>query len=104
MLEGLPTMLWHAYYAQNYAGIIDAGLSVASRVTVCLSPKYCILTCTDIELVHVLKAHALIKINNQHIDTHLIGIPWNARNHFLQPYTALDTLLSSIINSRCYIL
>ena len=32
MLEGLPIMLalcfmlWHAYYAQNYAGIIDAGL------------------------------------------------------------------------------
>ena len=33
MLEGLPIMLalcfmlWHAYYAKNYAGIIDAGLS-----------------------------------------------------------------------------
>ena len=33
MLEGLPIMLalcfmlWHAYYAQNYAGIIDAGLA-----------------------------------------------------------------------------
>ena len=32
MLEGLPIMLalcfmlWYAYYAQNYAGIIDAGL------------------------------------------------------------------------------
>ena len=32
MLEDLPIMLalcfmlWHAYYAQNYAGIIDAGL------------------------------------------------------------------------------
>ena len=32
MLESLPIMLalcfmlWHAYYAQNYAGIIDAGL------------------------------------------------------------------------------
>ena len=32
MLEGLLIMLalcfmlWHAYYAQNYAGIIDAGL------------------------------------------------------------------------------
>ena len=32
MLEGLPIMLalclmlWHAYYAQNYAGIIDVGL------------------------------------------------------------------------------
>ena len=32
MLEGLPIMLalsfmlWHAYYAQNYVGIIDAGL------------------------------------------------------------------------------
>ena len=31
MLEGLPIMpalclmLWHAYYAQNYVGIIDAG-------------------------------------------------------------------------------
>ena len=36
MLEGLPIMLalcfmlWHAYYAQNYAGIIDAGLTYAS--------------------------------------------------------------------------
>ena len=35
MLEGLPIMLalcfmlWHAYYAQNYAGIIDAGLAIA---------------------------------------------------------------------------
>ena len=35
MLEGLPVMLalcfmlWHAYYAKNYAGIIDAGLLVA---------------------------------------------------------------------------
>ena len=35
MLEGLPIMLalcfmlWHAYYAQNYAGIIDAGLPSA---------------------------------------------------------------------------
>ena len=35
MLEGLPIMLalcfmlWHAYYAQNYAGIIDAGLFAA---------------------------------------------------------------------------
>ena len=34
MLEGLPIMLalcfmlWHAYYAQSYAGIIDAGLLV----------------------------------------------------------------------------
>ena len=34
MLEGLPIMLalcfrlWHAYYAQNYASIIDAGLSL----------------------------------------------------------------------------
>ena len=34
MLEGLPIMLalcfmlWHAYYAQNYAGIIDAGLTL----------------------------------------------------------------------------
>ena len=33
MLEGLPIMLalcfmlWHAYYAQNYAGIIDAALA-----------------------------------------------------------------------------
>ena len=32
MLEGLPIMLalcfmlWHAYYAQNYASIIDTGL------------------------------------------------------------------------------
>ena len=32
MLEGLPIMLalcfmlWYAYYAQNYAGIINAGL------------------------------------------------------------------------------
>ena len=32
--EGLPIMLalcfmlWHAYYAQNYAGIIDAGLQL----------------------------------------------------------------------------
>ena len=34
MLEGLPIMLalcfmlWHAYYAPNYAGIIDAGLAI----------------------------------------------------------------------------
>ena len=38
MLEGLPIMLalcfmlWHAYYAQNYAGIIDAGLHVTTRL------------------------------------------------------------------------
>ena len=37
MLEGLPIMLalcfmlWHAYYAQNYAGIIDTGLVMAYR-------------------------------------------------------------------------
>ena len=31
MLE-LCFMLWHAYYAQNYAGIIDAGLIVTSTV------------------------------------------------------------------------
>ena len=36
MLEGLPIMLalcfmlWHAYYAQNYASIIDAGLVLRS--------------------------------------------------------------------------
>ena len=30
-----------------------------------------------------------------------MGIPWNSRNHFLQPYTALDTLPLHIINS-CY--
>ena len=35
MLEGLPIMLalcfmlWHAYYAQKYAGIIGAGLSIS---------------------------------------------------------------------------
>ena len=35
MLEGLPIMLalcfmlWHAYYALNYASIIDAGLFLA---------------------------------------------------------------------------
>ena len=40
MLEGLPIMLalcfmlWHAYYAQNYAGIIDAGL--ASICCICI--------------------------------------------------------------------
>ena len=34
MLEGLPIMLalcfmlWHAYYAKKYAGIIDAGLDL----------------------------------------------------------------------------
>ena len=39
MLEGLPIMLalcfmlWHAYYAQNYAGIIDAGLACAVHVS-----------------------------------------------------------------------
>ena len=38
MLEGLPIMLalcfmlWHAYYAQNYAGIIDAGLPPIPRL------------------------------------------------------------------------
>ena len=25
-------MLWHAYYAQNYAGIIDAGLVLVYKV------------------------------------------------------------------------
>ena len=39
MLEGLPIMLalcfmlWPTYYAQNYAGIIDAGLLPSSAVT-----------------------------------------------------------------------
>ena len=34
MLEGLPIMLalcfmlWHAYYAKNYASIIDTGLAI----------------------------------------------------------------------------
>ena len=38
MLEGLPIMLalcfmlWHAYYAQNYASIIDAGLVVGEYI------------------------------------------------------------------------
>ena len=40
MLEGLPIMLalcfmlWHAYYAQNYAGIIDAGLLMKHRIMI----------------------------------------------------------------------
>ena len=42
MLEGLPIMLalcfmlWHAYYAQNYAGIIDAGLLHGKALLHCL--------------------------------------------------------------------
>ena len=40
MLEGLPIMLalcfmlWHAYYAQNYAGIIDAGLFLSKMFSI----------------------------------------------------------------------
>ena len=47
MLEGLPIMLalcfmlWHAYYAQNYAGIIDAGLPVTYLVTVGDKIRFC---------------------------------------------------------------
>ena len=42
MLEGLPIMLalcfmlWHAFYAQNYAGIIDVGLTPAHQGGICL--------------------------------------------------------------------
>ena len=40
MLEGLPIMLalcfmlWHVYYAQNYAGIIDAGVVTNNKICI----------------------------------------------------------------------
>ena len=52
MPEGLPIMLalcfmlWHAYYAQNYAGIIDAGLLSALEICIFVRIYYIITKLT----------------------------------------------------------